>query len=257
MKNSFSIGVSWKMNKTLAEASEFMNKVLAAPELTAEDCDLFVMVPFTMLREVRRLAAGSRVEIGAQNMHWADRGAWTGEISPLMVRDCGANLVELGHSERRMHFGEIDETVSLKVAAAVRHGLKALVCVGEDRTTRDAGNADVLLANQVRSALKDAGESAAGEVAFAYEPVWAIGEGGEPASADYAEMRHQVIKHVASEILGEAPRVLYGGSVSRDNCQAFAACDHVDGLFVGRSAWMAEGYLDIIRRCSAAVSRTV
>ena len=182
------VGTSWKMNKTLAEALAFAETLAAfAPDHRIQP---FVIPSFTAVREVRRALAATRVKVGAQNMHWADAGAWTGEVSAPQLVDCGVDLVELGHSERREHFGETDETVGRKTEAAVRHGLVPLICVGETLAERDAGCADAVLAAQTEGALARLGpDQRAAPILFAYEPVWAIGESGVPASADYADAR--------------------------------------------------------------------
>ena len=187
-------------------------------------------------------------------MHWSDAGAWTGEISPPMLTDCGLDLVELGHSERREHFGETDDAVGLKTAAAIRHGLVPLICVGETLVERDKGRAEAVLEKQVSWALRylDAGSRGA-EILFAYEPVWAIGEKGMPASADYADRQQALIKKVAGSILPAVPPVLYGGSVNPGNAAEIVGMANVDGLFIGRSAWTPEGYVDILRRASGAL----
>ena len=242
------VGTSWKMNKTLDQALAFAKRLVATD--APPHLQRFVVPPFTAVREVSRVLKGSSVKTGVQNMHWADHGAWTGEISPLMVRDCGAQLVELGHSERRAHFGETDATVALKAAAAVRHGLIPLICIGETREDQDAGRADVVLDRQVRAALGEIGETAA-PVLLAYEPVWAIGDGGQPASPDYADARQREIAAVARGMLGRKVPCLYGGSVTADNCADLIVCPHIDGLFIGRAAWEVEGYLDILARCAA------
>lgn len=244
------IGTSWKMNKTLAEARAFAEGLLGA----AEDPRIqrFVIPPFTAVREVKALLARSPVRVGAQNMHWADEGAWTGEISPPMLVDCGLDLVELGHSERREHFGETDETVGLKVEAAVRHGLTPLICIGETLEERQAGRAAEVLERQVRAALGRLTEAQrAAPVLLAYEPVWAIGVNGIPARSDYADARQAEIIAVAGEVLGRRVPCLYGGSVNPGNCEELITCPHVDGLFIGRSAWEVGGYLDILARCAA------
>ena len=171
-------------------------------------------------------------------MHWADEGAWTGEVSAPMLTDCGLEIVELGHSERREHFGETDETVGLKTEAAVRHGLVPLICIGETLADRESGRA---------------AEVKAAEIWLAYEPVWAIGENGIPATADYADARQAEIIAVAQEILGRRIPCLYGGSVNPGNCAELIACLHIDGLFIGRSGWDVAGYLDILARCGAVL----
>ncbi|MFO7919594.1 MAG: triose-phosphate isomerase [Nioella sp.] len=248
------IGTSWKMNKTLAEARTFATALAAADTARAPGIQRFVIPPFTAVREVKRVLAASSVKVGAQNMHWADEGAWTGEVSPVMLTDCDLDIVELGHSERREHFGETDETVGLKTEAAVRHGLTPLICIGETLDDRESGRARDVLAMQVRGALArlDAGQKSA-PILLAYEPVWAIGDHGIPATSDYADARQAEIIAVAEEVLGRRVPCLYGGSVNPGNCQDLISCPHIDGLFIGRSAWQVEGYLDILARCAATL----
>ncbi|MBV6656860.1 MAG: triose-phosphate isomerase [Devosiaceae bacterium] len=248
------IGTSWKMNKTLAQALEFAGGLAASDSTADPRIQRFVIPPFTAVREVKTKLAETSVKVGAQNMHWADAGAWTGEISPTMLTDCGLDLVELGHSERREHFGETNETVGLKVEAAVRHGLIPLVCIGETLAEREAGRASEILADQVRGALgKLSAVQHAAQILFAYEPVWAIGEGGMPASPDYADERQAEIVDVAHQTIGRQLPCLYGGSVNPDNCAELIGRPHIDGLFIGRSAWAVEGYLDILKRCAAVL----
>lgn len=251
---NFWVGTSWKMNKTLAEAKLFAEGLKAADEGRNPRIQRFVIPPFTAVREVKALLADTSVKVGAQNMHWADEGAWTGEVSPVMLKDCNLDLVELGHSERRAHFGETDETVGLKTEAAVRHGLVPLICIGETLADRESGRADDVLAREVRGALgKLQGAQKQAEILLAYEPVWAIGENGIPATADYANARHAEIAKVAEDVLGRRIPCLYGGSVNPQNCEELIACPDIDGLFIGRSAWKVEGYLDILARCAATI----
>jgi triosephosphate isomerase len=245
------IGTSWKMNKTLAEACAFAEALAAADGARDDRIQRFVIPPFTVARQVKAILSDTSVKVGAQNMHWTADGAWTGEISPTMLIDCGLDLVELGHSERREHFGETDETVGLKTEAAVRYGLAPLICIGETSAERESGRARTVLEIQVRRALarlNDQQKSA--PILFAYEPVWAIGVNGVPATADYADARHAEIAAIAEDVLGRRVPCLYGGSVNANNCVELIACPHVDGLFIGRSAWQVEGYLDILTRCS-------
>lgn len=251
---NFWVGTSWKMNKTLAEAKLFAEGLKAADDGRNARIQRFVIPPFTAVREVKALLTDTSVKVGAQNMHWADEGAWTGEVSPVMLKDCNLDLVELGHSERREHFGETDETVGLKTEAAVRHGLVPLICIGETLADRESGRADEVLAKEVRGALgKLQGAQKQAEILLAYEPVWAIGENGIPATADYANARHAEIAKVAEDVLGRRIPCLYGGSVNPQNCEELIACPDIDGLFIGRSAWKVEGYLDILARCAATI----
>jgi triosephosphate isomerase len=248
------VGTSFKMNKTLAEALAFAEALAASDSGRDPRIQRFVIPPFTAVREVKARLKDTSVKVGAQNMHWDDKGAWTGEISPLMLTDCGLDLVELGHSERREHFGETDRTVGLKTAAALRHGLTPLICIGETLAEREAGEADAVLKRQVEAALSGLkGEAKAAPVLLAYEPVWAIGVNGIPATADYADARHARIADVARAALGRDVPVLYGGSVNPGNCAELIAQPHIDGLFIGRSAWEAEGYLDILTRVAKAL----
>lgn len=248
------VGTSWKMNKTMTEATEFVEALSVADAGRDERIQRFVIPPFTLIRMVKALLATTSVKVGAQNMHWADSGAWTGEISPLMLKDCQIDMVELGHSERREFFGETDETVGLKVRAAVRHGLIPLICVGETLAEKESGRASEVLARQTRAALaKLTPKKRRREILFAYEPVWAIGEKGVPASPDYADERQAEIVEIAASVLGRRPPCLYGGSVNAGNCAELIAMPHIDGLFIGRAAWAPEGYLDILARAAAAI----
>ena len=242
------------MHKTLAEALEFASVLADFSPLLDGRIQPFVLPPFTSVREVKARLAGTRVMVGAQNMHWQDAGPWTGEISPPMLRDCNLDLVELGHSERRANFGETDRTVGLKVAAAVAHGLVPLICIGETLAERREDRAEEVLTRQVQgalAALESRGPPA--DILFAYEPVWAIGEHGEPASADYADARQALIKEVADDRLSFRPKVLYGGSVNAGNAAGLIAMPHIDGLFVGRAAWQASAYVSLLKLVSSVL----
>lgn len=248
------VGTNWKMHKTLAQSLAFAEALARALPAVDPVVQPFVIPPFTAVRQVKAALAGTRVKVGAQNMHWDDEGAWTGEISPVMLKDCGLDLVELGHSERREHFGETNRDVGLKTAAALRHGLMPLVCVGETLAERDAGRAEEVLREQVLGALALV-EDGSLPILFAYEPVWAIGVNGIPASADYAAGQQRFIKAVAASVLPVAPPVLYGGSVNMDNAAELIAEPGIDGLFVGRSAWQAEGLVEIMLLVAGALTR--
>ena len=250
------IGTSWKMNKTLAQARVFADGLVAANPAADTRIQRFVIPPFTAVRKVKTMLDQTSVKVGAQNMHWADDGAWTGEVSPVMLRDCGLDLVELGHSERRAHFGETNETVGRKVEAAVRQGLIPLICIGETLAEKQAGRAQDVLVAQLHGALGSlTGMQRQAQILLAYEPVWAIGVNGIPAAADYADARQAEIIAVAGEMLGHRIPCLYGGSVNPDNCAELIACPHVDGLFIGRSAWDVAGYLNILAICAEALER--
>ena len=251
MSKQLWVGTSWKMNKTLAEAQTFARGL---PLEGHPNIQRFVIPPFTAVREVKTILANTSVKVGAQNMHWADEGAWTGEISPLMLRDCNLDIVELGHSERREFFNETDETVGLKTEAAVRHGLIPLRCIGETLAQREAGLATETLAAQVTGALSKLSQAQkSATILLAYEPVWAIGASGIPASSDYADARQAEIIATAETILGRRIPCLYGGSVNPGNAAELVTCPNIDGLFIGRSAWNVEGYLDILARVAATL----
>jgi L-erythrulose 1-phosphate isomerase len=247
------VGTSWKMNKLRADALGFTETLKASGVAQGTAVQPFIIPPFPYIAEVVDRLAGTRVKVGAQNMHWADAGAWTGEVSPLMVKDCGATLVEIGHSERRTFFNETDETVALKTQAAVKHGLTALVCIGDTKAEYDSGKTAEALERQVRGLLKYVADKAQGNVVIAYEPVWSIGEGGIPASPVFANEQHIKIAALVQSLTGGALPILYGGSVNPGNCVELATQSHIDGLFIGRSAWDAKGYIGIVEAVAAAL----
>ena len=248
------VGTSWKMNKGLSEALAYADGLKAADGGAHPLVRRFIIPSFTVVREVKARLAGTSTLVGAQNMHWEDSGAWTGEVSPPMLTDCNIDMVELGHSERREFFNETDEAVGMKTRAAVRHGLVPIVCIGETLSQRQAGEADAVLRRQVEKALAPLSpEEYSAEILIAYEPVWAIGVNGIPATIDYANARHEKIAAVAAGILGRRVPVLYGGSVNPGNCAELVSQPDIDGLFIGRSAWTVEGYLDILDRVARAI----
>jgi triosephosphate isomerase len=244
------IGTGWKMNHLLAQAEVYCRTLREFVESKSPNSQVFIIPPFTVLRRVCELLEGSAVKIGAQNMHWEDRGAYTGEVSPLMIKDCGAHMVELGHSERRARFGETDFTVNKKVLAALKRGLTPLICVGETATEKGFGVAKEFLLREVKIALNGVPGEKIGNVVFAYEPVWAIGESGTPAEPEYANAVHGLIRKTISELYGERITrqipVLYGGSVNDQNARSFMRQPEIDGLFVGRAAWAVEGLIQIV-----------
>lgn len=240
------VGTGWKMNKLRADAVGFANTLKGSAIANTASAHTFVLPPYPYIAEVADILKDTRVKVGAQNMHWEEQGPWTGEISAPMVRDCGATMVELGHSERRTFFNETDETVALKVKAAVKHGLLALVCIGDTKSEYDAGQTTEVLERQTHAALSHVGKAAHGKVILAYEPVWSIGEGGIPADPGFANEQHKRIKAVTVAETGAVLPVLYGGSVNPQNCCALARQSHIDGLFIGRAAWNAVGFIGIV-----------
>ncbi|WP_413735726.1 triose-phosphate isomerase [Sodalis sp. RH21] len=252
------IGTSWKMNKTLGEALDYC-AILAKGGPLPDRLQPFVIPPFTAVREVTRALqrAGLNCLTGVQNMHFADRGAFTGEISPLMVKDTGATLVEMGHSERREFFGETNETVRLKAAAALSHGLTPLICIGDSLQEKCWGVSKETVIRQMKAALAGLRPEQVAGVIIAYEPIWAIGEQGVPATPEEAQAIHRQLYHALAESYGAeiADRVplLYGGSVNHDNALTLLALDHVDGLFVGRAAWEGESYRRLLDTIAATL----
>lgn len=251
----FWVGTSWKMNKTLSESLGFAEALKLDDSRADPRIQRFIIPPYTAVREVKKALLGTSVKVGAQNMHWEDAGAWTGEVSPMMLKDCALDLIELGHSERREHFGETDTSVGLKTEAAIRHGFVPLICIGETLQDRESGLAADVLAKQVIGSLQFlSDEQKQAPILFAYEPVWAIGVNGIPASPDYADARQAEIIAVCEAQTGRRIPCLYGGSVNPQNCEELINKPHIDGLFIGRSAWEVEGYIDILEKCSAVIN---
>jgi L-erythrulose 1-phosphate isomerase len=253
------IGTSWKMNKTLAEADSFIDELLTYR--IPAGIQPFVLPSHTALARVRnRLPTNSPVLLGAQNAHWAAEGSWTGEISMRMAKDAGATLIEIGHSDRREHFGETDRMVALKVAAASAHHLIPLICVGEPLAVRDAGGAEDFVRVQVQAALSELAPAEIGRVIIAYEPVWAIGERGIRPTMEQIAPVMALINDVVGPEAGSARAVLYGGSVDPQNAAELLSVPHTDGLFVGRAAWAASGFIELLKVCApralAAASST-
>lgn len=244
------IGTSWKMNKTLEEARSYASGLVTS--LSGRGLDTvqpFILPAATALAVVAEILTGDkRVLLGAQNAHWEDAGAWTGELSVPQVSDAGAQIVEIGHSERREHFGETDETVRLKVAATLRHGLTPLLCIGEPGDEKDNGGSTPYILNQASRALEGLDDDQLARVLIAYEPIWAIGEYGRPATVD--ELK-EPFAALGQEYGGRVAGLLYGGSVGLHNAAALLDIDYVDGLFVGRAAWELEGYLRLLEIAAA------
>ena len=238
---------NWKMNNTIDESVALARTV---KEGTAglKNGEVVVAPPFTALQSVREILIGSTVALAAQNMYFEDKGAYTGEVSPLMLKDAGCTYVIIGHSERRKYFVESDETVNLKVKKALATGLKPIVCVGETDGERNKGVTEAVVNRQVRGALD--GIDKLDDVVIAYEPVWAIGT-GLVATPPQAEDVHDFIRRLLVEIYGCAAadvRILYGGSVTKDNITELIAMEDIDGALVGGASLKADGFLGIISR---------
>ena len=238
---------NWKMNNTIDESVALARTV---KEGTAglKNGEVVVAPPFTALQSVREILTGSTVAIAAQNMYFEDKGAYTGEVSPLMLKDAGCTYVIIGHSERRKYFVESEETVNLNVKKALATGLKPIVCVGETDGERNKGITEAVVNRQVRGALD--GIDKLDDVVIAYEPVWAIGT-GLVATPPQAEDVHDFIRRLLVEIYGCAAadvRILYGGSVTKDNITELIAMEDIDGALVGGASLKADGFLGIISK---------
>ena len=242
---------NWKMNTTLREATSLVSEM--KPRLDAvRGVRKVVCPPFVSLASVADLLRGSTISLGAQNMHHEDSGPYTGEVSPTMVAEL-CEYVVLGHSERRQHFGETDESVNLKVKAAVRVGLKPILCVGERLHERDEGRAEAVVERQLRGGLD--GVEPVGGLVVAYEPVWAIGT-GRAATPDVAQGMMANIRSVLASLYGgdtasDVP-LLYGGSVNPANASDFMREPDIDGALVGGASLDADSFVEIVRAAAEA-----
>ncbi len=245
-RRSMLVGAGMKMYLTRAELEDWLAGCAGWTEGTS-GVELFFLPSFPYLPIVAERLHGSKLGYGAQNMHWEDRGAYTGEVSPIMLKDFGVRYVELGHAERRRDFNETNVTVNLKVRAALSHALVPVICVGEDQ--QDAPRADSWLRDQVLGALEGVEQADLAAVVIAYEPVWAIGV-TSAAAPDYVFERHRAIRVALAERYGSelarAPRIIYGGSVTTDNASELLHHEEVQGLFVGRAALDAGRFRHIV-----------
>jgi triosephosphate isomerase len=234
------LGTNWKMHKSLAEGQIYCRELQAIADTLHPDIELFVIPPHTSLYPLKAMLQGSRIRLGAQNMHWEDEGAYTGEISPMMLAEIGLDLIELGHSERRQYYNENDADINRKVHAACRHGLRPLVCIGENAEQKNAGITEEVLSMQLKICLAGLSQTQAANVLIAYEPVWAIGASGIAAEAGYVGQVHGHIRRVLAGLFGEIGArmpILYGGSVNESNFESYLDQQDVGGLFIGRAAW--------------------
>jgi len=248
MQSTFWLGTSWKMNKTLNETQDYVRRLAAGQRDFDRPCQLFIVPPHTSLAQASKELIGTSILVGAQNMHWATKGAYTGEISADMIRSCGASLVELGHSERRAAFGETDETVNLKVLAALRAGLCPLICVGDTAQERNFDVSVESVVRQVKIALHGVKPEQYRHALIAYEPVWAIGNAGTAAQPSYVNTMHLAIRKALARMSAETANIpiLYGGSVNVANAVELSRQPEVNGLFIGRAAWNVVEFLKIV-----------
>ncbi len=243
------IAANWKMYKTPHEAADFFAKILPHVH-THERDEIVVCAAGPLLPACREAAAGSKIHIGGQNLYWKDEGAYTGEVSGRMLRSVGCTHVIIGHSERRQYFGETDDTVNLKLKAALKAGLIPIVCVGEVLEEREAGITDDVLRRQCGVAFREISSEEARTMVVAYEPVWAIGT-GRTATPQVANAAHITIREEARMILGEpiasGLRILYGGSVKPDNIKELMAQPDIDGALVGGASLDTIAFTKIIQ----------
>jgi triosephosphate isomerase (TIM) len=242
------IAGNWKMYKTVAEATALVEALLGGLG-AAGDREVLVCPPFTALHALGPILRGTPIGLGAQDVFYEAQGAYTGAISPLMLRDAGCAYVIVGHSERRQVFGEDDALVNRKLRAALGHGLRPILCVGETKPQRDAGKAETIVVGQVRGGLAEVDAAALADLVIAYEPVWAIGT-GDTATPDDAQAMHVTIRRTLSDLYGaEAAariRIQYGGSVKPDNVDVLMAQPDIDGALVGGASLTADSFLRIV-----------
>ncbi|NDJ62289.1 MAG: triose-phosphate isomerase [Chloroflexi bacterium] len=250
----FYFGTNFKMHQTPTESRQFVSDLherLGSPD----SVQLFVIPPYTSLVWAVEEAVDTGIWVGAQNMHFAERGAFTGEISAAMLQAAGVDMVMLGHAERRQLFGETDAALHKKVQAALRAGLRILLCVGENAEEKAFGIEAETVARQLKIALHNFRSDDLPRLIVAYEPVWSIGEGGTPAGVADVEYTARHIRATLVTLFGTAGQtvpLLYGGSVNLDNCVDYARLDLIDGLFVGRAAWQVAGYVEVFQAGFAA-----
>lgn len=242
------IAGNWKMNKTLSEANQFIEE--ATSKVSSNDkVDAIVCAPFPFLASLVEKTKGSSVKIGAQNMHDEDSGAFTGEVSPVMLKELGVSHVVIGHSERRELFAETDEIVNKKTHAAFKHGLTPIVCCGETLEQREANETMNHVETQIKEALKGLSASQIAETIIAYEPIWAIGTGktatSEEANEVCSHIRH-VIKTMTSEETAEQVIIQYGGSVKPANIDELLTQSDIDGALVGGASLEADSFVQLV-----------
>ncbi len=245
------IAGNWKMNKTPSETKALIAEM--KPLVSGADCKVVLCVPFVDIDAALTAAAGSNIEIGAENCHFEKSGAFTGEVSPVMLKEMGVKYVIIGHSERRQYFGETDVTVNKRLKNALEEGLKVILCVGETLEQREQGITAELVAMQTKIALLDVSKEAAKNVIIAYEPVWAIGT-GKTATSDQAEEVCAIIRDVIADIYdadtAEGMTIQYGGSMNAKNADELLSKVNVDGGLIGGASLKAEDFSIIVKAAS-------
>ena len=240
------IAGNWKMHKTIKEALEFVNDVKGKVNNT--DVEAVICAPYTLLKDLKEATSGTNIKIGAQNMHFEDQGAFTGEISPLMLKELDMDYVVIGHSERRQYFNETNETVNKKVLKALEVGINPIVCVGETLEQREANQTKDICKVQVEEGLKNISKEDISKVVIAYEPIWAIGT-GKTATAQQANEVISYIREVVKGIYGQLAnevRIQYGGSVKPSNVSEIMSQSDIDGALVGGASLKAGDFVELV-----------
>lgn len=241
------IAGNWKMNKTVKEALELVKDI--KNQERNSNVEVVLCVPFTDLMEVKKEIDGTDIKLGAQNMHWEDSGAYTGEISPLMLKEIGIDYVIIGHSERRQYFNETDETVNKKAKAALKHDINPIICVGETLEERESGREKEIVKGQVLKAIEGIEEKSLKNIVIAYEPIWAIGTGKTASSKDANDIIsfiREVIGNKYGKDISEKIRIQYGGSVKPANINEIMKESDIDGVLVGGASLKARDFLKLI-----------
>lgn len=242
------IAGNWKMHKVMSEAKSFVEEVKSLVP-SSEKVDAVVCAPSLFLERLVEITKDTELKIGAQNMHFEESGAFTGEVSPVALKDIGVSYVVLGHSERRELFAETDDSVNKKTLAAFKHGLNPIVCCGETLEEREAGKTNDLVGEQVKKALAGLTEEQANTVVIAYEPIWAIGTGKSSSAEDANEVCAHIRNVVAeqfSQQIADAVRIQYGGSVKPANIKEYMAQPDIDGALVGGASLEAQSFLQLL-----------
>lgn len=246
MKNKIIAG-NWKMNKTRIEAEQLINALI--PLVKGTKNTVVICVPFTDLCKAVKLTKGTNIHVGAQNCHWKESGAFTGEIAPSMLTELGVEYVVIGHSERRTYFGETDATVLARTKAALAAGLKPIVCIGETLEERNSGNMKKVLQRQVREGFKDVTEEELANIVVAYEPVWAIGT-GVTATDEQANDAIAFVRSVFADMYGkeaaEKLYIQYGGSMNDKNAEGLLNMSEIDGGLIGGASLVAEKFAAVV-----------
>jgi triosephosphate isomerase len=241
------IAGNWKMHYTIDEAVKVANEL---KDLVKDaKADVVICAPYLQLPALVKELEGTNIKVGAQNMHFEEKGAFTGEISPNMLTSLGVEYVIIGHSERRQYFNETDETVNLKLKAAYKHGLKPILCVGESLENRENGTTKTVIENQINKDFSEISAEDAMNTVIAYEPIWAIGTGktatSEQANETIADIRNMVL-HLYGEKVAEAVRIQYGGSVKPNTIKEQMAMSDIDGALVGGASLVADDFSKIV-----------